>query len=59
MWGKTNRRIMVQTRPGMKRDTISKITNAERAGSMAQVVEHLPTKYQGPEFDHQYHKLIN
>jgi hypothetical protein len=35
---------MVQADLGKKRDPISKITTADRAGGMAQVVEHLPSK---------------
>jgi hypothetical protein len=35
---------MVQAGPGINQDTISKITNAKRAGRVAQVVEHLPSK---------------
>jgi hypothetical protein len=37
-------RIMVQTSLGKKRDPISKITRAKRAGGVAQVVEPLPSK---------------
>jgi hypothetical protein len=40
----TNRRITVQACPGIKRDPISKITNAERAGGVSQMVEHPPSK---------------
>jgi hypothetical protein len=35
MQGSTNRRIMVQSGPGIKRDPISKITNTKRAGGTA------------------------
>jgi hypothetical protein len=35
---------MNQTIPGIKQDSISKITKAKRAGDVAQVVEHLPSK---------------
>jgi hypothetical protein len=35
---------MVQTSLGKKRDPISKITRAKRAGGVAQVVEPLPSK---------------
>jgi hypothetical protein len=42
--GNVNREITVQTNLGIKRDSSSKTTNAERTGSMAQTVEHLPSK---------------
>jgi hypothetical protein len=45
MRGSTNRRIKIQTSPGIKQDPISKITSAKRAGGMAQVVEHLSSKH--------------
>jgi hypothetical protein len=36
---------MVQAGLGKKRDPISKITRVKKAGGMAQVVEHQPSKY--------------
>jgi hypothetical protein len=36
--------MMVQTRFDKKQDPISKIIRVKRAGHMAQVVEHLPSK---------------
>jgi hypothetical protein len=41
--GSINRRITVQVSLGIKQDPSSKITNAKRVGSMAKVVEHLPS----------------
>jgi hypothetical protein len=46
MWGSTNRRIMVQASLGIKTDLISKMTDTQRVGCMAQVVEHLPSKHE-------------
>jgi hypothetical protein len=40
----TNRRIKVQVDPVIKRVPISKITKAERAGRVAQVIEYLLSK---------------
>jgi hypothetical protein len=45
-------------RIGKIRDPISKITRAERAGSMAQVAKHLPNQARSPEFKPQYYKKI-
>jgi hypothetical protein len=42
IWRSTNRRIMVQTFPGIKCDPISILNNAKRAGGLPQVVELLP-----------------
>jgi hypothetical protein len=42
--GNTNRRMAVQAGQGIKRDTISKITNAKKAGRDIQVVEPLPSE---------------
>jgi hypothetical protein len=47
----TNKRIMVQSDPCIKRDPIAKISNTKRADGMAQVVECLPSEYVGPEFN--------
>jgi hypothetical protein len=38
MWESTNKRIEVQADPDIKQDPISKITNPEWAGRVAQVV---------------------
>jgi hypothetical protein len=35
----TNQRIAVQAGPGIKQESISKVTNAKRAGKMTEVVE--------------------
>jgi hypothetical protein len=40
----TNRRIAVQTSSSINQDPISKITNAKRGNSVAQVVVHLPSE---------------
>jgi hypothetical protein len=40
--GSTNRKTIVQAGPVIKQDPISKITNAKRAGEVAQEAEHLP-----------------
>jgi hypothetical protein len=45
MWGNINSRIAVHSSLGIKGDPISKITNAKRAGGVAQRVEHLPSKH--------------
>jgi hypothetical protein len=42
--GIRNRRIVVQTGPGKKRDPISKITRAKRAGGVTQGIESLASK---------------
>jgi hypothetical protein len=42
--GSTNGRFMVQADQGIKQDLISKITNAIRAGGVAQVIGCLPSK---------------
>jgi hypothetical protein len=42
--GSTNRILEVQASLGIKCDPISKITNAQRAGRVTQVVELLPSK---------------
>jgi hypothetical protein len=42
--GSIPQRTAVHTDLGIKLDPISKITKAERPGSMRQVVEHLPNK---------------
>jgi hypothetical protein len=42
--GSTNRRIVVQVCPGIKGDSISKITKAISAGSKTGVLESLPSK---------------
>jgi hypothetical protein len=45
--GGTGTRIMVQASPGKNHKTLSKkITNAERAGGVAQVVENLPSNHE-------------
>jgi hypothetical protein len=41
MWRSISRRLAVQADLGRKRDPISKITNAERAGGVTQVLEAL------------------
>jgi hypothetical protein len=42
-----NKRIVVQTSTGKKSETlISKISRAKISENMAQVVEHLPRKYE-------------
>jgi hypothetical protein len=46
--GSINRRITDQANPGIKRDPISKTINANRAGGVTQVVEHLPSKHKAP-----------
>jgi hypothetical protein len=43
--GSINRRIAIQTSPGIKEDPISNITKTKRPGSMAQVVEQLSSKF--------------
>jgi hypothetical protein len=48
MQGNTNRRIVVQTSPGIKQDPISKLNNAKRAGRVSQGVEYLLNKYEAP-----------
>jgi hypothetical protein len=40
----TNRRIVVQVGPGIKQEPISEITNTEKDGGLAQVIECLPSK---------------
>jgi hypothetical protein len=40
-----NRRIMVQASPDKNEGPIPKINKAKRAGSMAEVVDHLPSKH--------------
>jgi hypothetical protein len=45
-WKSTNRRLMVQGVLGIKPDSVSKITNTERAGRVVQVLEHLPSKHE-------------
>jgi hypothetical protein len=42
--GYINRRIVLQADMGIKRDPISIITTAKRAGYVTQVVQHLPSK---------------
>jgi hypothetical protein len=42
--GYINRRVRVQASLGIKQNSISKTTNAERAGGRAQVVERLHSK---------------
>jgi hypothetical protein len=42
--GSINRRIEVQAGPSKKQNPVSEITKAKRAGSVAQVVEFLPSK---------------
>jgi hypothetical protein len=44
MQGSINRKIVVQAGLGKKRDPISKITRAERAGGETSAIEHLPSK---------------
>jgi hypothetical protein len=46
-----NKMILVQAVPGIKQDPISKITNANIDGGVSQVVEHLLSQMQGPEFN--------
>jgi hypothetical protein len=41
-WGSTNRRIGVQPGLNIKQGLIAKITNTERVGEVAQVIQHLP-----------------
>jgi hypothetical protein len=36
--------IVIQTTPSIKQDPISKITNTRRAGGLAQLLKHLPSK---------------
>jgi hypothetical protein len=43
--GSTNRKIVVQVSLVINQDPISKITNAKWVGGLAQVVEHLPSKF--------------
>jgi hypothetical protein len=38
-------RIVIQACPGIKQGPISKITKTKRAGSIAQVIEFLPSKH--------------
>jgi hypothetical protein len=42
--GSINRGITVQASPGIKQDTISKITDTKKAGGVAQVVDYLLSK---------------
>jgi hypothetical protein len=42
--GSTNR-IAVQVNQGIKQNPILKITNARKVSEVAQVVEHLPSKF--------------
>jgi hypothetical protein len=42
--GSTNRKIELQAGLDVKRDPISKITKAKRAGDMVQALQHLPSK---------------
>jgi hypothetical protein len=42
--GSINRRIVVQAGPSIKQDSIPKITKTKKAGDMADVVDHLPSK---------------
>jgi hypothetical protein len=44
MDGNENRRISVQAGLGKNEDPVSKITRAKKAGCMAHIVEHLPSK---------------
>jgi hypothetical protein len=46
IWESTNRKTVVQAGPGMKQDPISKITNTERTGGVAKVVECLPSIFE-------------
>jgi hypothetical protein len=46
----------VQVILGIKQDLVSKITNTERAGGVAQVAVHLHSKCIGPEFNPQYYQ---
>jgi hypothetical protein len=46
--GSTNRRSKIQAVQGIK------ITNTERAGGVAQVVQYLPSKHKGSEHNSQY-----
>jgi hypothetical protein len=51
--------IIVQGRPQTKvQDPIQKITKAKRAGSVAQVLECLPSKYKALNSIPQYHQKI-
>jgi hypothetical protein len=45
MWESTNKRIMDQVSLGIKPDPTSKTTSTKRAGRVAQVVGHLPSKH--------------
>jgi hypothetical protein len=45
-WRSTTKRTEVQANPGIECISISKITNAKRAGGMPQVVECLPSQSQ-------------
>jgi hypothetical protein len=54
--GSTNRRTVVQAGLGIKWDPISKITNTKRAGGVAQVVEHLPSKFEALSSNPNYRK---
>jgi hypothetical protein len=40
--GSINRKMTIKVCLGIKRDPLSKINKAKRAGGVAQVVEHLP-----------------
>jgi hypothetical protein len=53
--GSVNRRIVVQVSPGIKEDTILKITNARMAG-VVQVVGYLLSRHAGPDLHLQNHK---
>jgi hypothetical protein len=53
--------VWFKTSPGKKQDPISKIPNIhkkkkKKAGGMAQVVDHLPSKCDALEFKPQYGK---
>jgi hypothetical protein len=37
-----NRKTVVQSHPDIKQDPFSKLTQAQRAGDVAQVLQHLP-----------------
>jgi hypothetical protein len=52
--GSINRRIGSRLSWSLKEDPISRITNTERAGRVAQEVDHLTSKPQDAEFNPQY-----
>jgi hypothetical protein len=42
--GNTTRRNVVRAGPGIKQDMVSEKANTKRAGKVAQVIKHLPSR---------------